>query len=160
MAGNLCSAASLVISLRWMTANVLAVTISPPFGERANGRANRKRATSRSSLLSAHALDGEREKAFAAGCDEFDAKPIQFERLLATLRRLGERRQGLGRTICGLRPLGFDCKNSERANVVRFTPESGHSIDAPARLLGVQAQARHPLPGTRADRVALRFLRR
>jgi hypothetical protein len=27
--------------------------------------------------------------AFAAGCDAFDAKPIQFERLLATLRRLG-----------------------------------------------------------------------
>jgi hypothetical protein len=25
--------------------------------------------------------------AFAAGCDAFDAKPIQFERLLATLRR-------------------------------------------------------------------------
>src|SRR5215467_2215400 len=43
--------------------------------------------------LSAHALDGEREKAFAAGCDEFDAKPIQFERLLATPRRLGERRE-------------------------------------------------------------------
>jgi two-component system cell cycle response regulator DivK len=39
--------------------------------------------------LSAHALVGEREKAFAAGCDAFDAKPIQFERLLATLRRLG-----------------------------------------------------------------------
>jgi len=43
--------------------------------------------------LSAHALSGEREMAFAAGCDEFDAKPIQFERLLATLRRLGERRK-------------------------------------------------------------------
>jgi CheY-like chemotaxis protein len=28
--------------------------------------------------------------AFAAGCDAFDAKPIQFERLLATLRRLGQ----------------------------------------------------------------------
>ena len=40
--------------------------------------------------LSAHALVGEREKAFAAGCDAFDAKPIQFERLLATLRRLGQ----------------------------------------------------------------------
>jgi len=39
--------------------------------------------------LSAHALSGEREKAFAAGCDEFDTKPIEFERLLATLRRLG-----------------------------------------------------------------------
>ena len=38
--------------------------------------------------LSAHALAGEREKALAAGCDEFDTKPIEFERLLATLRRL------------------------------------------------------------------------
>ena len=36
--------------------------------------------------LSAHALAGE---AFASGCGAFDAKPIQFERLLATLRRLG-----------------------------------------------------------------------
>ena len=43
--------------------------------------------------LSAHALAGEREKAFAAGCDEFDAKPIDFERLLSTLRRLGGARK-------------------------------------------------------------------
>jgi CheY-like chemotaxis protein len=39
--------------------------------------------------LSAHALAGERERAFAAGCDAFDSKPIHFERLLETLRRLG-----------------------------------------------------------------------
>jgi CheY-like chemotaxis protein len=38
--------------------------------------------------LSAHALPGEREKAIAAGCDEFDTKPIEFDRLVATLRRL------------------------------------------------------------------------
>ena len=38
--------------------------------------------------LSAHALAGEREKAIASGCDEFDTKPIEFERLLATVRRL------------------------------------------------------------------------
>src|SRR5262249_46251864 len=38
--------------------------------------------------LSAHALAGEREKALGAGCDEFDTKPIEFERLLATLRRV------------------------------------------------------------------------
>jgi two-component system cell cycle response regulator DivK len=38
--------------------------------------------------LSAHALAGERERAIAAGCDEFDTKPIEFERLVATVRRL------------------------------------------------------------------------
>ena len=38
--------------------------------------------------LSAHALAGAREKAMAAGCDEFDTKPIEFERLVATVRRL------------------------------------------------------------------------
>ena len=38
--------------------------------------------------LSAHALAGSRQKALAAGCDEFDTKPVEFERLVATLRRL------------------------------------------------------------------------
>ena len=43
--------------------------------------------------LSAHALSGEREKAMAAGCDEFDTKPIEFERLLSTIRRLAAGRK-------------------------------------------------------------------
>jgi CheY-like chemotaxis protein len=43
--------------------------------------------------LSAHALSGEREKAIAAGCDEFDTKPIEFERLLSTLQRFGAGRK-------------------------------------------------------------------
>ena len=30
----------------------------------------------------------EREKAIATGCDEFDAKPIEFESLVATIRRV------------------------------------------------------------------------
>ena len=38
--------------------------------------------------LSAHALEGEREKALAAGCDEFETKPIDLERLLEKLARL------------------------------------------------------------------------
>lgn len=38
--------------------------------------------------LSAHALAGTRERALAAGCDEFDTKPVDFERLLATIRRV------------------------------------------------------------------------
>ena len=44
--------------------------------------------------LSAHALAGSREKALAAGCDEFDTKPIEFERLVATLRRVLAAREG------------------------------------------------------------------
>jgi CheY-like chemotaxis protein len=38
--------------------------------------------------LSAHALAGSREKALAAGCDEYDTKPIEFDRLVATMRRV------------------------------------------------------------------------
>ena len=38
--------------------------------------------------LSAHALAGSREKALAAGCDEFDTKPVEFDRLVGTMRRL------------------------------------------------------------------------
>jgi CheY-like chemotaxis protein len=38
--------------------------------------------------LSAHVLAGACERALAAGCDEFDTKPVDFDRLLATIRRL------------------------------------------------------------------------
>ena len=38
--------------------------------------------------LSAHALSGEREKALAAGCNEYETKPIGFDRLVSTVRRI------------------------------------------------------------------------
>jgi two-component system cell cycle response regulator DivK len=38
--------------------------------------------------LSAHALSGAREKALAAGCDEFDTKPVEFDRLLGKITRV------------------------------------------------------------------------
>lgn len=38
--------------------------------------------------LSAHAMEGERERALAAGCDDFDTKPVDFPRLLEKIRAL------------------------------------------------------------------------
>ena len=38
--------------------------------------------------MSAYAVASERQKAIATGCDEFEAKPIEFESLVATIRRI------------------------------------------------------------------------
>jgi len=38
--------------------------------------------------LTAHAMAGDRERALAVGCDDFDTKPIELERLLAKIEAL------------------------------------------------------------------------
>ncbi len=37
--------------------------------------------------LTAHAMSTDRDKALAAGCNDFDTKPVDFERLIAKVRR-------------------------------------------------------------------------
>src|SRR4029077_17604053 len=69
--------------------------------------------------LSAHALAGEREKAIAAGCEEFDTKPIEFDRLVATVRRVLDGRKC---AICERKHPGSERKCSRAAARVRSSP--------------------------------------
>ncbi len=42
--------------------------------------------------LTAHAMSGDRDKAIEAGCDDYDTKPVEFDRLLAKIEALLNKR--------------------------------------------------------------------
>ena len=38
--------------------------------------------------LTAHAMAGDRERAFSVGCDDYDTKPVEFPRLMGKIKAL------------------------------------------------------------------------
>ena len=75
---------------------LMDLTLPNMDGEEATRRIKADSATQRIPViaLTANAMSGDREKALAAGCDDFDTKPVELQRLLGKIRALMPAGQG------------------------------------------------------------------
>jgi two-component system cell cycle response regulator DivK len=69
---------------------LMDITLPDINGEEATRRIKADPATQRIPViaLTANAMSGDREKALAAGCDDFDTKPVEMSRLLGKIEAL------------------------------------------------------------------------
>jgi two-component system cell cycle response regulator DivK len=75
---------------------LMDLTLPDIDGEEATRRIKANAATARIPIiaLTANAMASDRERALAAGCDDFDTKPVELPRLLAKMRALGSAAEG------------------------------------------------------------------
>jgi len=71
-------------------APLMDLTLPDIDGEEATRRIKAQPATKHIPIIAlmAHAMAGDREKALAAGCDDFDTKPVDMPRLLEKIEAL------------------------------------------------------------------------
>jgi CheY-like chemotaxis protein len=61
--------------------------------------------------LTAHALAGDRDKAMAAGCDDYHPKPVDFSRLIGQIDAILQAHQPKEEKTAGLSPLAGCCRS-------------------------------------------------
>jgi CheY-like chemotaxis protein len=75
---------------------LMDITLPDIDGKEATRRIKAEAATARIPViaLTANAMAGDREAALAAGCDDFDTKPVELSRLLGKIKALAPDGQG------------------------------------------------------------------